>query len=114
MFPALRPKANLLSAELADRIIDEGFTVLERTGVFIENPEARSLLGEAGADIEPGRERVRIPRRLAEEFLRHAPETIALFDRSGNREYSLGAELSRIMRANASRNGIDRLPAIGG
>jgi hypothetical protein len=54
------------------------------------------------------------PPRLAEEFLRHAPETIALFDRSGNREYSLGAELSRIMRADASRNEIDRLPDIGG
>lgn len=92
MFPALRPKANLLSAELADRIIDEGFTVLERTGVFIENPEARSLLGAAGADVEHNRLRVRIPRRLTEEFLRHAPETIALFDRSGNREYSLGGD----------------------
>lgn len=92
MFPALRPKANLLSAALADRIIDEGYTVLEKTGVFVENAEARLLLGEAGADVEASRERVRIPRPLMEDLLRHTPDTITMADRTGGREYVLGGD----------------------
>ncbi len=92
MFPALRPKANLLSAELADRIIDEGYTVLEKTGVFVENAEARHLLGEAGADVEASRERVRIPRPLMEDLLRHTPDIITMADRTGGREFVLGGD----------------------
>jgi trimethylamine---corrinoid protein Co-methyltransferase len=92
VFPALRPKADLLSAELADRIIDEGFVVLEKTGVFVENAEARRLLAAAGAEVEEARERVRVPRRLMEELLRHTPDIITLSDRAGSRDYNLGGD----------------------
>jgi trimethylamine--corrinoid protein Co-methyltransferase len=92
MFPVLRPKANLLSAELADRIIDEGFTVLAKTGVFVENAEARRLLGAVGAEVEEARERVRIPRPLVEALLRHTPDTITMADRTGSRDFILGGD----------------------
>ncbi|MCX6560158.1 MAG: trimethylamine methyltransferase family protein [Candidatus Aminicenantes bacterium] len=92
MFPALRPQANLLSAGLADRIIDEGFAILEKTGVFVENAEARRLLGAAGAELDEARERVRIPRSLMEGLLRHTPDTITLADRTGGREFTLGGD----------------------
>ncbi len=92
MFPALRPKANLLSAELADRIIDEGFAVLAKAGVFVENAEARRLLAAAGAEVEETREQVRVPRALMEDLLRHTPDTVTLSDRAGSRECVLGGD----------------------
>ncbi len=92
MFPTLRPKVELLSPAFADRIIDEGFTVLERTGVLVENEEARRLLAACGAPIDSLRERARIPRSLMESFLGGTPSLLRLYDREGKREILLGGD----------------------
>ena len=43
MIAARRPKLELLDRALVEKIVDEGLTLLERQGVWVENPEALGL-----------------------------------------------------------------------
>jgi trimethylamine--corrinoid protein Co-methyltransferase len=92
MHETLRPKVELLSPGLVDQIIDEGLTVLERTGVFVENAEARALLAGTGAVVEAARDRVRIPRNVMERLLALAPAAITFYDRAGEKSYVVGGD----------------------
>jgi len=92
MHETLRPKVELLSPGLLDQIIDEGLTVLERTGVFVENDEARALLAGEGAAVEAGRDRVCIPRKVVERLLTLAPAAITFYDRAGEKSYVVGGD----------------------
>ena len=88
MHETLRPKVELLGPGLLDQIVDEGLTVLERTGIFVENAEARALLAGEGARVEAARDRVRIPRKVVERLLAQTPSEITLFDRAGEKSLS--------------------------
>ncbi len=90
MYETLRPKVELLSPGLLDQIVDEGLTVLERTGVFVENVEARALLAREGAAVEAVR--VRIPRAVMHRLLALAPSAITLYDRAGEKSYVVGGD----------------------
>jgi trimethylamine--corrinoid protein Co-methyltransferase len=79
----MRPKLKILSDELVDKIIDEGFQLLSDPGVEVHNQDALDLLGEAGADVDHERRVVRIPRDLAEWALDQAPSGFELFNLSG-------------------------------
>jgi len=92
MIPPLRPKLDLLSPALTDRILDEAFSILARTGVFFENPEARELFRQAGQDVDENSQRVRLATRLVERCLATAPASIDLFDRSGETSYRIGGD----------------------
>ena len=92
MHDTLRPKTELLSPGLQDQIIDEGLTILERTGVFVENDEARSLLAGEGAAVEAARDRVRIPRKIMERLLSLAPAAITFYDREGGKSTVVGGD----------------------
>ena len=92
MIPPVRPRSELLSRPLLEKIVDEGFLLLEREGVFIENREARSLLREAGQDVDESTGRVRIRRTLIESCLSSTPARITLYDRSGERAYAVGGD----------------------
>ncbi|MFU8796048.1 MAG: trimethylamine methyltransferase family protein [Dehalococcoidia bacterium] len=79
------PYLELLEHTLVERIIDEAFDVLERTGVLIESPEAGALLEDAGMRVMRRDERgsvVSITRSLVEQSLRSAPSSVMLYDRS--------------------------------
>jgi trimethylamine--corrinoid protein Co-methyltransferase len=80
---AKRPKLELLEPADLDRIVDEGMTILEQVGVFVENQEALGLLGDSGAKVDPSQNRVHIPRDLVEKCLKTAPVHIQVYDRDG-------------------------------
>lgn len=92
MIETRRPKLELLSQAFVERIVDEGLTLLERHGVLVENVEALGLLTGAGATIDPGSGMVRIRRTLVEAALAEAPRVIRLFDRSGERAFTVGGD----------------------
>jgi len=92
MHETQRPKAELLGPGLLDQIVDEGLTVLERTGVFVENAEARTLLAGEGAQVEAARDRVRIPRKVVERLLAQTPAEITFYDRAGEKTYRVGGD----------------------
>jgi trimethylamine--corrinoid protein Co-methyltransferase len=81
MLETKRPKLDLLSPPMVDRIVSEAVDVLDKTGVLIENDEAVRLLAEAGC---PRRGRiVSFKPGLVEESLKTAPRAIRMYDRGG-------------------------------
>jgi len=92
MIPALRPKLEFLSPALVDQILGEAYQILEHTGVFFENEEARALFRKAGQDVDDDSQRVRFSRRLVQSALVSTPASIELYDRSGNRSYRIGGD----------------------
>jgi len=84
-----RPLVTLLSTEFIERIIEEAKDVLEKIGVWVENKEGLELLGNGGAQIDRGKEKAFIPRRLVEESLKSVPSSITLYDRNGNPHMNL-------------------------
>ncbi len=79
----MQPKIELLNHELVERIIAEGFELLQDPGVQIHSHEALTLLGDAGADVDFGTKVARIPQPLVEQALESAPSAFALYDTDG-------------------------------
>ena len=92
MIPALRPKLELLSPALTDRILDEAFLILGRDGVFFENAEARALFREAGQSVDDNAQRVRLSRDVVERALATTPASLTLYDRSGEASFFVGGD----------------------
>lgn len=77
-----RPEFRLLSTAKIERIHEATCEVLSQTGVRVLAPEAVELLAGAGAQVE-GDDLVKIPRRLVEDCLEAAPESVTVYDRNG-------------------------------
>ncbi len=92
MIETQRPKIELLSKPLVEKIVDEGLTLLEKHGVLVENKEALGLLAGAGAAVEPATGLVRMGRKLVEECLAATPEVITLYDRTGTKAFAVGGD----------------------
>ena len=92
MIKAIRPKLNLLSNELIQKILDEAYEVLEKKGLFIENKEALSLFAQAGTKIEESSQRVFIKPELVESSLASAPSTITFYDREEKVKHLVGGD----------------------
>jgi len=90
MIKTLRPKLELLSNELIQKIIDEAYSLLENQGVLIENQEALDLLREAGMKVDASSQRVRITSKLIENSLSSTPPSFKMYDRDGEIEYTIG------------------------
>ncbi len=92
MIKTKKPKLELLSRPLVEKIVREAMALLERRGVFIENQEAMALFREAGAEIDEGSRRVRIRAELIEECLSSTPSVIRFYDRSGKTKFLVGRD----------------------
>jgi trimethylamine---corrinoid protein Co-methyltransferase len=55
--------------------------VLDRTGVFVEDEEAREVFAAAGAEVDEASGVVRVPPRVVEDAIRTAPSTVVLAGR---------------------------------
>jgi len=78
----MRPKLELLDAELVTRILDEAFELLATLGTKVGDPEAVELLRSADVAFEDAV--ARIPKRIVQRALESAPHEFFLHDRSGN------------------------------
>jgi trimethylamine--corrinoid protein Co-methyltransferase len=79
----MRPKLEILSQELVEQIIEEGYGLLMDPGIEVHNEDALGLLSEAGAQIDRERRVARIPRQLAEASIEHAPSAFDLHNLDG-------------------------------
>lgn len=70
-----------LTDNQVQRIHEAALRILERTGVQVEEPEALRLFREAGATIDDGASRVRIPQGLVEDAIDWAPSKVLLAGR---------------------------------
>ena len=78
----MRPRIETLSANQIAEVHRATLTVLEQTGVWIEEPQALKLLTDAGCTIDGSI--VKIPARLVEWALEQAPKRILLSNRAGD------------------------------
>ncbi len=69
-----------LTDEQVQQIHEASLRVLERVGVSVKEPQARSLFEEAGAEVDEGH--VRLPRSLVEEAIEKAPSRVVLAGRA--------------------------------
>jgi len=92
MIKTLRPKLELLSNELIQKIMDEAYSILENQGVFIENKEALDLFREAGMKVDPHSQKAHITPQLVENSLSATPPSLKIYDRDGEAEYFLGGD----------------------
>ena len=90
MIETIRPKLEFLSEELIRKILDEAYEILEKQGVFVENQEALTLLKEAGMKVDDSTQRVHITSKLIEDSLSSTPSIIKLYDRTGEKEFTVG------------------------
>ena len=80
----MRPTLAVLEQSLLERIADEAFTVLEKSGVLIEDEHALARLAKVGMTADPTNSRVHMPRALVEKALQDAPSSITLYNRDGD------------------------------
>ncbi len=79
----MRPTFRLLSDDLIDQIIAEGFGLLMDPGVRVHNAEALELLAAAGADVDLDAQIARIPEDIVRKALETAPTEFYLYDLDG-------------------------------
>jgi trimethylamine---corrinoid protein Co-methyltransferase len=87
----MRPRLELLSADLLDRIIDEAKRVLAEVGMEVRGPEMRRRLIEAGLPTDAAG-RVLFPRDVVEKAIADAPRSFTLYDRDGDPHADLGGD----------------------
>ncbi|KAF5030146.1 Glycine betaine methyltransferase [anaerobic digester metagenome] len=82
-------KFQVLKEEQCRDIVDAAMTVLEKTGCDIHNEKALAILRDAGCGVEGIR--VRIPAWLIKDCLATAPSAVNIYDRKGNKAFTLDA-----------------------
>ncbi len=88
----MRPKLNLLSSELVQQIIGEGFALLMNPGIQVHNDEALSLLADAGAEVDKENKIAKIPEKIARQALDTRPSEFYLYDLDGNQAVHYGGD----------------------
>ena len=79
----MQPKLSILSDELVNQVIAEGFELLMDPGVRVHNEEALKLLAGAGADVDMETQMARIPEPIVRRTLETAPSEFYLYNLGG-------------------------------
>jgi trimethylamine--corrinoid protein Co-methyltransferase len=98
----------ILEASLVSRIVDEALSVLEKTGVLVENEEAFRRLVSVGFTGNEETHRITFPRKLLEEALASAPSSLTLHDRDGNPAATLEGDRVHFVPASSALRILDR------
>src|SRR5262245_43491078 len=104
----VRPSVKVLEPSLITRIVDEALSILEKTGVLVENPQSFNRMLELGLPGNRETHRVTIPRKTAEQALATAPSSITLHDRDGNPSAVLEGDRTHFVPASSALRILDR------
>lgn len=107
MFQTKRPTVELLQKDAVESIVVEACSVLEKTGVFVENAEACSLLQEAGVRVDEKSKRAYITAEMVKRCLQTVPGSIGVYDRSGKKTMDLQGLNSHFDPGSAAINILD-------
>ncbi len=107
MINTIRPKYKLLNDDFVKKIIFEALEILERQGVFVENKEALNLFQAQNMKVDKDYQRVYITPQLVQDSLDSAPETITLYDRTGETAYLVGHDEVHFNPGSAAVNILD-------
>ena len=84
------PPIEVLSADELEAIQQTSYTILEEIGMDFLHPDAVEILRKAGADTQPGSERVRIDRGLLQELVAKAPPRFTYHARNPEHDLEIG------------------------
>jgi len=97
----------VLDDSLIDRILDEAYLLLEKTGVEVQCDELIQRMEQAGLPVDKETNRVTFPQTVVEQSIASAPATIQLFDRDGNPFSSIGGDSTNFVPASSALNILD-------
>jgi trimethylamine---corrinoid protein Co-methyltransferase len=88
----VQPRLAVLDEEQIARIHGDSLRILSSTGVRVDSPRARDLLGRAAGPAAVEGSRVRIPSELVDWALSAAPRAVEIHDRRGDVAFHLPGE----------------------
>jgi trimethylamine--corrinoid protein Co-methyltransferase len=88
----MQRKIQLLDRELIERVIEEAFQLMLNPGIKVTSVEARSLLADAGAQVDSDKEVVKIPESLGRKAIETVPTEFQLYDRDGKPTVHYGGD----------------------
>ena len=86
----MQPKLTLLTDDIIERILSEAYQLMLTPGIKVQNPEARQLLGDAGAQVDEETQVVKIPAQIVQKALESVPHEFYLYDYDGNPTVLIG------------------------
>jgi len=104
----MRPTVRVLEPQLPARIVDEALTVLERTGVLIEDEHALKRLATVGLAPDGASGRVLFPRKVVEKAIASTPSAVKLHDRDGEPYATLEGDRVHFVPASSALRVLDR------
>lgn len=104
----MRPRISILEPSMVPRIVDEALSILEKTGVLVENQQAFDRLVEFGLVGDRQTHRVTFPRQMAEAEVAKAPHSITLHDRDGKPSAVLEGDRTHFVPASSALRILDR------
>ena len=98
----------LVSRDELESIHQAALTVLKEIGVDFLHDEARAMLKDAGADVDPASRRVRFEPALVEAHIGLAPKEFRLHARNSARDLSIGGRHVAFGTVASAPNSFDR------
>lgn len=86
------PPVELVDEEQIETIHETSLQILSEIGIDFLNEDARRMLKEAGADVDPDSERVRFDPGFIEETIKTAPSEFTLYARNPERNLHMGGD----------------------
>jgi len=83
---------DLVAEDQIEAIHETSLQILAEIGMDFLNPEARRLLADAGARVDPNSERVRFDREFIEEKISTAPSEFTIHARNPERNIHMGGD----------------------
>ena len=105
-FP-FRP-VEIISADELESIHQASLLVLKEIGVDFLHGEAKSILKDIGADVDPGSDRVRFDPALVEAQMGKAPKQFTLHARNPERDLVIGGDHTAFCSVASAPNSFDR------
>lgn len=87
-----KPYLEILDKTLVEEILDEGMDVLEKIGVYMENPEGWDLLTSSNCRGNLKTRRITIPRDVVERAVKTAPSRLTIYSRGGEPALDLSGD----------------------
>jgi trimethylamine--corrinoid protein Co-methyltransferase len=84
------PPTPVVSEDELEAIHQTSLQILEEMGMDFMHEGAREILRQAGAEVRPGSERVRIPRELILQAIKTCPSEVTLHARNPERNVAIG------------------------
>ena len=97
-----------VSADQLEAVHGAALTILQEIGLDILHPEARAILKQAGADVDPGSQRVRFDPALVEAQIGKAPKDFTLHARNPGRSVAIGGDALAFCAVASAPNSADR------